>query len=76
MEKILVRRLNYSLEQRGLIAPYQNGFRKGRSTMDTLVKVNNEIEKAFKMKELMVIVFFDIEKAYDSVEGRTTNTNE
>ena len=44
--------------------------------MDTLVKVNNEIEKAFKMKELMVIVFFDIEKAYDSVEGRTTNTNE
>ena len=47
MEKILVRRLNYFLEQRGLIAPYQNGFRKGRSTMDTLVKVNNEIEKAF-----------------------------
>ena len=35
--------------------------------MDTLVKVNNEIEKAFKMKELMVIVFFDIEKAYDSM---------
>ena len=67
MEKILVRRLNYFIEQRGLIAPYQNGFRKGRSTMDTLVKVNNEIEKAFKMKELMVIVFFDIEKAYDSM---------
>ena len=27
MEKILVRRLNYFLEHRGLFAPYQNGFK-------------------------------------------------
>ena len=33
MEKILVRRLNYFLGQGGLFAPYQNDFRKGRSTM-------------------------------------------
>lgn len=67
MEKILVRRLNYTLEHRGLFAPYQSGFRKGRSTMDAVVKVSNEIEKTFKMKEIMSIVFFDIEKAYDSM---------
>ncbi len=67
MEKILVRRLNYFLEYRGLFAPYQSGFRKGRSTMDAVVKVSNEIEKTFKMKQLMNIVFFDIEKAYDSM---------
>ena len=67
MEKVLVRRINYFLECRGLIAPYQNGFRKGRSTMDAIVKVSNEMEKTFKMKELMNIVFFDIEKAYDSM---------
>ena len=40
------------------------------STMDTLVKVNNEIEKAFKMKELMVIVFFDIEKRMTLCGGK------
>lgn len=43
MEKILVRRLNYILEQRSLITSYQNGFRKGRSTMDAVVKVSNEM---------------------------------
>ena len=32
-----------------------------------LVKVSNEMDKTFKMKELMIIVFFDIEKAYDSM---------
>ncbi len=31
--EILVRRLNYFLEYRGLFAPCQSGFRKGRSTM-------------------------------------------
>ena len=35
--------------------------------MDAIVKVSNEMEKTFKMKELMTIVFFDIEKAYDSM---------
>ncbi len=69
MEKILVRRLEY----RGLFAPCQSGFRKGRSTMDAVVKVSNEIEKTFKMKQLMNIVLFDIEKAYDYVEGRVIN---
>ena len=32
-----------------------------------LVKVRNEMDTTFKMKELMIIVFFDIEKAYDSM---------
>ena len=32
-----------------------------------LVKVSNEMDTTFKMKELMIIVFFDIEKAYDSM---------
>ncbi len=32
-----------------------------------LVKVSNEAEKAISMKGVMVIVYFDIEKAYDSM---------
>ena len=67
MEKIIVYRLSYFLEQRGLMNRYQSGFRKGRSTADALVKVSNESEKALSRKEVMVIVYFDIEKAYDSM---------
>uniref|UniRef100_A0A3B5QMN0 Reverse transcriptase domain-containing protein n=1 Tax=Xiphophorus maculatus TaxID=8083 RepID=A0A3B5QMN0_XIPMA len=67
MEKIIVNRLGYYLEKNNLINGYQCGFRTGRSTMDALTRVSNEIEKALKMKELMIIVFFDIEKAYDSL---------
>lgn len=58
---------NYFLERNNLIAPYQSGFRRGRSTMDAAVRVCNEIEKTSKMKENMAIVFFDIEKAYNSM---------
>ncbi len=32
-----------------------------------LVKVSNEVEKAIIMKGVMVIVYFDIEKAHDSM---------
>lgn len=64
---MVVYRLSYYLEQRGLLSGYQSGFRKGRSTADALVKVSNEAEKPISMKEVMIIVYFDIEKAYDSM---------
>ena len=67
METFLVRRLNYFLEHRGLFAPYQGIFRKGRSTMDAVVKVSNETENTFKMKELMTIVGYSLILAYDSM---------
>lgn len=35
--------------------------------MDALIKISNEIEKAIKMKEIMAVVYFDIEKAYDTI---------
>lgn len=78
MEKILIRRLNYFLEHKRITAPYQSVFfRKGRSTIDAFVKVSNEIEKTFKMKQIMNIVLFDIEKAYDSMwrEGSLIKLN-
>ena len=62
METIIVRRFSYVLEKRGLVSPYQSGFRKGRSTMDALVKVTNNIEKALKMKEIMAIYILTLRK--------------
>lgn len=67
MEKMIVYWLSYLLEEKHLLNEYQSGFRKGRSTTDALIKVTNDIEKTLNMKEVMVIVFFDIEKAYDSM---------
>lgn len=67
MEKMVVARLNYFLEYNNLLYGYQTGFRKQRSTTDALVKLTNEIEKALTMKEAMVAIFLDIEKAYDTM---------
>jgi len=53
MEKIIVHRLTYDLEKRGTFSKFQCGFRGKRSTMDALIK--------------MAVVYFDIEKAYDTV---------
>ncbi len=67
MERIIVCRISHVLEQRGLLTNIQSGFQKGFSTTDALVRVSNEVEKALRMKELMIIVYFDIEKAHDSM---------
>ncbi len=55
------------LEHNNMINQYQCGFRKGRSTMDALIKCINDIEKAFVLKENVITVYFDIDKAYDTV---------
>lgn len=44
-----------------------NGFRKGRSTVDAVICLENKIRKAQVKKEMVLGVFSDIEKAYDMV---------
>ena len=53
----------YVLERKNLVAVYQSGFRRGRSTMDPVLCL--EVRRAQVNKESMVAVFFDVEKAYD-----------
>ena len=45
----------------------QSGFRKHRSTIDALTQLTRHIEKGFKEKKHTIAVFFDPEKAYDTV---------
>ncbi len=47
-----------------MLSTFQSGFRKSRSTVDALILFENE---AYIMKEYMFAVFFDIEKAYDTL---------
>lgn len=67
MEKIIVACLNYFLEYINPLKGYQTGFRRCKSTTDALVKVCREIGKSLIMKEVMVAVFLDIEKAHDTM---------
>lgn len=53
------------MESKGLMAPYQYGFRPGRSTLDALFRLETDVRKALAMKEVLVAVHFDIEKAYN-----------
>ncbi len=59
-------RLVWHLGQRNLLTPIQCGFRKNRSTMDHLVTLTTQISTAFVLRQHLVAIFFDIEKAYDT----------
>ncbi len=72
MERIIILKLNYMLEIKGLISSYQSGFRAGRNTMDAVLSLEADIRKAQANKEVLVWVWFDIEKAY-SLEMGTFN---
>lgn len=65
MERMVMNRLSYVIESKNLFSAYQSGFRKGRKTMDSVLCLENEIRKAQVKKEVVIGVFFDIEKAYD-----------
>lgn len=65
MERMVIGRLNYVIEKENLLCSYQSGFRKGQNTMDSVICLESEIRKAMVNKEVLVGVFFDVEKAYD-----------
>ena len=53
------------LEQNKILTPEQSGFRKQRGTVDHLVCLEAYIRDAFAHKQLVVAVYFYLEKAYD-----------
>ena len=60
------RRLIEFLENNKLLTRLQCGFRKNRSTIDHLIRLETYIKKAFTEKKVTVGVFFDLAKAYDT----------
>jgi len=67
MEKIVLKRLLYHCDKNNIIPTNQAGFRKGRNTMDHLVKLSNNIKKQFARRKSCLATFCDIRKAYDRV---------
>ena len=66
MEKIINNRLVWHLETNNLITNAQSGFRHNRSTTDNLAKLENDINIAISNKNHTIVVFFDLQKAYDT----------
>ena len=66
LEKIINIRLMWYLEINNLISKKQSGFRKNRSTTDHLVQLSDDIQSAIHRREHTIVVFFDVNKAYDT----------
>ena len=66
LEKVINLRLMYFLERHNFLSKFQIGFRKMRSTVDALARIETDILNAFKNRKHLVAIFFYIEKAYDT----------
>jgi hypothetical protein len=67
MERMINNRLKWFFEKYDLFSPFQSGFRKGRRTVDHLVRLETDINKGICVGERTLAIFLDIEKAYDMV---------
>ena len=66
LEKLIQKRLQWFLEKNNCLSSLQSGYRKNRSTMDHLVRLEHFIRDAFINGEHISAVFFDLEKAFDT----------
>ena len=70
MEKMVAVRLNWFLESNKILADTQFGFRQALSTTNPILKLQSHIFEAFSRNQIVVSVFFDIKKAYDTTWRR------
>lgn len=54
MEKIINNRLIWYLEHNNLLTKEQSGFRNGRSTIDSLLNLEIEIQNAFDNRQHLI----------------------
>ena len=65
-EKMICARLMWFLEHHDILSNAQCGFRKHRPTLDHLLTLDTAIRKAFKERQHLCAVFFDVEKAFET----------
>ena len=66
LEKIINYRLMWYLENNKFLNNIQSGYRKHRSTTDQLATFTTNILHSFTKKHHTIVVFFDLQKAYDT----------
>ena len=67
METMVNTRLMWHLESKEILIEEQAGFRKGRCTEDQITLISQSIEDGFQQKNNTVVVWVDMEKAFDRV---------
>ena len=67
MEVMVVKRLRWYLETRGLLHISQSGFRRERSSVDHILRLHDAVYKSLINQSSVIAVFLDIERAYDMV---------
>src|SRR5678816_1943003 len=67
LERMVQARLRWWLESFSLLSPIQYGFRPGVDTTDCLLALEHIIYTGFHNKQYTLVLFFDLEAAFDSV---------
>ena len=65
LEGMVKARLERYLESKDIINPLQSGFRKGRSTLDQLARLQHDVLYAKNRGRSVVAIFLDLEAAFD-----------
>lgn len=68
MDKILLKRLDWWLEEKEIIDKNQFGFRKGKSCIDSINILHTDIKIAWNNKKTLIAVLLDISAAFDNVQ--------
>ena len=67
MERLVAARLDFLAESSSLLQPHQCGFRRGRSTLDVLLRLEHCIRHAQSASEICLVVYVDLKAAFDKV---------
>ena len=70
MEKLVTNRVTYFVEKHNILSNIQSGFRKSRSTVDHIIRLQDTINKFNNNnnnKGFTVRVFIDFQSAFDDV---------
>ena len=67
LERLVQIRLNAFIEKFNILYQYQFGFRKGHSTNTALIVLTEKITQAIEKGEMVLGVFLDFSKAFDTV---------
>ena len=71
IEKMINTRLKWFLEKNQKLSSQQYGFRQERNTTDPIAALTTDILNGFKNQKTTTAVFFDFEKAFDTISRRT-----
>lgn len=67
MERLITSRLEWYLESNQQLSGFQSGFRKARSTIDHIIRLQDQINKSLHNKTHTMGLFLDFNKAFDLV---------